>query len=88
MRDRVIGFNITFTPCYDHASGLTAAAEIRPKEFQNQQAVPIKSLAFSPVDGRLHPVSGSMHKPHLDKEPTGSATKSPFPAMIDKKLHS
>ena len=60
MRDRDIGFNITFTPCYDHASGLTAAAEIRPKEFQNQQAVPIRSLSFWPVDGRPHPVSVSM----------------------------
>ena len=43
---------------YNHASGLTAAAQLRPIEFQNQQAVPIKSLAFSPVDGRLHLVSG------------------------------
>ena len=38
---------------------LAAAAEIGPIEFQNQQALPIRSLAFSPVDGRPHPVSGS-----------------------------
>ena len=43
-----------------HASGLTAEAKIWPIEFQNQWAVPIRSLAFWPVDGRLHPVSGSM----------------------------
>ena len=43
-----------------HASALTAVAEIQPIEFQNQGAVPIRSLAFSPVDGRPHPVSGSM----------------------------
>ena len=35
-----------------HASALTAVAEIQPIEFQNQGAVPIRSLAFSPVDGR------------------------------------
>ena len=29
-----------------HASGLTVAAEIRPIEFQNQQALTIRSLAF------------------------------------------
>ena len=43
-----------------HASGLKASAKIWPIEFQNQQAAPIKSLAFWPVDGRPHPVSGSM----------------------------
>ena len=43
-----------------HASALTAAAKIGPIEFQNQQALPIRSLAFSPFDGRPHPVSGSM----------------------------
>ena len=42
------------------ASGLTAAAKIWPIEFQNQQAVLIRSLAFWPVDGRPYPVSGSM----------------------------
>ena len=39
---------------------LAAAAKIGPIEFQNQQALPIRSLAFLPVDGRPHPVSGSM----------------------------
>ena len=39
---------------------LAAAAEIGPIEFQNQRALPIRSLAFSQVDGRPHPVSGSM----------------------------
>ena len=39
---------------------LDVAAEIGPKEFQNQLALPIRSLAFSPVDGRQNPVSGSM----------------------------
>ena len=43
-----------------HASTLTAAAKIQPIEFQNQRAVPIRSLVFSPVDGRPHPVSVSM----------------------------
>ena len=38
---------------------LAAAAKIGPIEFQNQQALPIRSLAFSSVDGRQHPVSGS-----------------------------
>ena len=42
-----------------HASGLTAAALIRLMEFQNQQAVQIRSLTFWPVDGRPHPVSRS-----------------------------
>ena len=47
-----------FTPEHyqHHAIGLTAAAEIWPIEIQNQQAVPIRSLAFWPVDGRPHPV--------------------------------
>ena len=35
---------------YNHASGLTEAAQIRPIEFQNQQAVPILSLIFWLVD--------------------------------------
>ena len=35
-----------------HASGLTEASEIQPIEFQNQLAVPIRSLTFWPVDGR------------------------------------
>ena len=48
-----------------HASALTAAAEIQPIEFQNQQAVPTISLAFSPVDGRPHPVSESMVVCHI-----------------------
>ena len=39
---------------------LMPVAEIRPIEFQNQRAAPIRSLAFWPVDGRPHPVSGSM----------------------------
>ena len=39
---------------------LAAAAEFGQIEFQNQQALPIRNLAFSPVDGRPHPVSGSM----------------------------
>ena len=30
----------------NHASGLTAAAKIRTIEFQNQQAVSIRSLVF------------------------------------------
>jgi len=42
-----------------HASALTEAATIPPIEFQYQQAPPIRGLAFSPVDGRPHPVSGS-----------------------------
>ena len=44
----------------DHASALSAAAKIQPIEFQNQQAVPIRSLVLLPVDGRPHPVSVSM----------------------------
>ena len=51
---------IPFWWARNHASALTAAAKIQPKEFQNQRAVPIGSLAFSPVDGRPYPVSGSM----------------------------
>ena len=43
-----------------HASALPAAAEIGPIEFQNQWALQIRSLAFSLLDGRPHPVSGSM----------------------------
>ena len=49
--------------CSNHASALTAAAKIQPIEFQNQRDVPIRSLAFLPVDGRSHPVSVSMAKP-------------------------
>ena len=45
------------------ASTLTAAAKIQPIEFQNLQAEPIRSLAILPVDGRPHPVSGSMFVP-------------------------
>ena len=41
---------------------LTASAEIQPIEFQNQQAVPIRSLAFLLVDWSPHPVSISMIK--------------------------
>ena len=37
-----------------------AVAKIQPIELQIQQAVPIRSLSFLPVDGRPHPVSGSM----------------------------
>ena len=44
------------TDLRDHASSLTAAAKIWRVKFQNQQAVPIRSLAFWPVDGRPHPV--------------------------------
>ena len=44
---------------FKHASALTVAAKIQPIEFQNQQAVPIRSLTFLPV-GRPHPVSGSL----------------------------
>ena len=40
-----------------------AASEIGPIEFQNQQTLPIRNLAFLPVDGRPHPVSGSMVLP-------------------------
>ena len=47
-------------PCLTHASALIAAAKIQPIKFQNQQAVPIRSLAFLPVDRRPHPVYGSM----------------------------
>ena len=43
----------------NHANALTEAAKIQQTEFQNQQALPIRSLAFLPVDGRPHPVSGS-----------------------------
>ena len=43
-----------------HASALREAAKIQPIEFQNQEAEAIRSLAFSPVDGRPHPASGSM----------------------------
>ena len=42
-----------------HASGLTAAAEIQPIK-QKQQAVPIRSLSFWPVDWKPHPVSRSI----------------------------
>ena len=42
-----------------HASGLTEASEIQPIEFQNQPAVPIRSLAFWPAAERPHPVSGN-----------------------------
>ena len=45
---------------------LASAAKIGPIEFQKQQAIPIKSLAFSPVDGRPHPVSGSKGRWPLD----------------------
>ena len=38
---------------------MAAAAKIGPIKFQNQPALPIRSLDFSPVDGRPHPVSGS-----------------------------
>ena len=48
---------------YMHASALIAAAKIGPIEFQNQQTLPIRNLAFLPVDGRPHPVSGSMVLP-------------------------
>ena len=47
------------------ASTLTAAAKIQPIEFQNLQAEPIRSLAILPVDGRPHPVSGSMVVCHI-----------------------
>ena len=43
-----------------YASALTAAAKIQPKEFQNQWPIPIRSLAFSPVNRRPLPVYGSM----------------------------
>ena len=39
---------------------LAAAAIIGPIELQDQRALPIGSLAFSPVDGRPHPISVSM----------------------------
>ena len=45
---------------------LAAAAVIGPIEFQNQQALPIRSLTFLPVDGRPHPISGSMVLPFKD----------------------
>ena len=45
---------------YTHASALRAATEIQPIEFKNQQAVPIRSLAFLLVDERPHPISLSM----------------------------
>ena len=48
-----------------HASALSSTAKIGPIEFQNQHALPIRSLAFSPVDGRPHPVSGSMGCAHI-----------------------
>ena len=48
-----------------HASALSSTAKIGPIEFQNQHALPIRSLAFSPVDGGPHPVSGSMIFRHL-----------------------
>ena len=43
---------------YIHASALMAVDKIKPIKLQIQQAVPIRSLSFSPVDGRPHPVSG------------------------------
>ena len=49
--------NVERGGCFNHA--LTAAAKTPPIEFLNQQAPPIRSLAFSPVDGRPYPVSGS-----------------------------
>jgi len=42
---------VLMTRTKSHASGLRAEAEIRPIEFQNQRAVPIRRLAFLPVDG-------------------------------------
>ena len=51
---------IPFWWARNHASALTAATKIPTIEFQNQQAPTIRSLAFSPVDGRPQPVSGSM----------------------------
>ena len=36
-------------------------------EFQNQQAVSYRSLAFLSVDGRPHPVSGSMIAPAVQQ---------------------
>ena len=45
------------TRTLSNASALTATSEIHPIEFQNQQAVPIRSLAFMLVDERPHPVS-------------------------------
>ena len=39
---------------------LQLATKIPPIIFQNQWAPSIRSLVFSPVDGRPHPVSGSM----------------------------
>ena len=47
-----------------HASVLTAVAKIQPIEFQNQWAELIRILTFSPIDGRPHPVSGSMDQYH------------------------
>ena len=38
----------------------TETTVIGPIEFQNQRAQLIRSLTFSQVDGRPHPVSGSM----------------------------
>ena len=48
-----------------HASGLTEASEIQPIEFQNQLAVPIRSLAFWPVAEKATPVSRSMNSTTL-----------------------
>ena len=42
---------------------LVAAPKIGQIEFQNQQDLPNRSLAFSSVDGRPHPVSESMGLP-------------------------
>jgi len=53
-------FIYVISGCCDMLVPLAAAAEIGPIEFQNQWALLIRSLAFSPVDGRPHPVSGSM----------------------------
>ena len=50
--------NVERGGCFNH-SALTAAAKTPPIEFLNQQAPPIRSLAFSPADGRPYPVSGS-----------------------------
>ena len=44
---------------------LAPAAKIGPIELQYQQALPIRSLAFSPFDGRPHTVSGSTVLSHL-----------------------
>ena len=60
---------------------LAEAAKIGPIEFQKQQALTIRSLAFSPVDGRPHPVSGSMVE--VNTAPLAFGLSCPYSTVLD-----